>query len=231
MARSGPHQTGSHHAKSANVRQQDELHDLEHEKDLDNYQEGSLQTLYIGGSGFRRKGRAVHEQGDEKAMQQEIDDLKRQLRRAQRKQSLSSSDISSNDEEDTIYRQRSRTPPSESFSYEEEHLHKRKRRSPSRKGVGTNVMKKVLSQISKSPFTRGIEKAKLPKRFHQPTFAMYNGRTDLVEHVSQFKQKMVVHSQDEALMCRVFPSNLGPMPMRWFDGLRINSISSFKKLT
>ena len=60
---------------------------------------------------------------------------------------------------------------------------------------------------------------------------MYNGRTDPVKHVSQFKQKMAVHSQDEALMCRVFPSSLGPMPMRWFDGLRTNSISSFKKLT
>ena len=32
-------------------------------------------------------------------------------------------------------------------------------------------------------------------------------------------------------MCRVFPSSLGPMPMRWFDGLRSNSISSLKKLT
>ena len=92
-------------------------------------------------------------------------------------------------------------------------------------------MKKVLSQISKSPFTRGIENAKLPRRFHQPTFAMYNGRTNLVDHVSQFKLKIAVHSQDEALMCRVFPSNLGSMPMRWFDGLRKNSISSFKKLT
>ena len=60
---------------------------------------------------------------------------------------------------------------------------------------------------------------------------MYNGRTDPVEHVNQFKQKMTVHSQDEALLCRVFPSSLGPMPMRWFDGLRTNSISSFKKLT
>ena len=147
-------------------------------------------------------------------MQREIDELKRQLRRAQQKQSPPSSDVSSNDEEDTIYRQRSRTPPSESFSCEEEHLHKRKRRSPSRRGVGTDVMKKDLSQISKSPFTRGIEKAKLTRRFHQPTFAMYNGRTDPVEHVSQFKQKMVVHSQDETLMCRVFPSSLGPMPMR-----------------
>ena len=92
-------------------------------------------------------------------------------------------------------------------------------------------MKKALSQISKSPFTRGIEKAKLPRRFHQSTFTMYNGRTDPVKHVSQFKQKTAVHSQDEALMCRVFPSSLGPMPMKWFDRLRTNSISSFKKLT
>ena len=60
---------------------------------------------------------------------------------------------------------------------------------------------------------------------------MYNGRTDPVEHVSQFKQKMIVHSQDEALMCRVFPSSLGPMPMRWFDRLKTNSINSFKKFT
>ena len=60
---------------------------------------------------------------------------------------------------------------------------------------------------------------------------MYNGRTGPVEHVSQFKQKMAVHSQDEALLCKVFPSSLGPMPMRWFDELRTNSISSFKKLT
>ena len=230
MAGSGPHQTSPHHAESANVRQQDEPHNLEREKDLNNYQEGSLQTLHTGGSGFRRKCHAVHEQGDEKAMQREIDDLKRQLCRAQQKQSPPNSDVSSNDEEDTIYRQRSRTPPSKFFSCEEEHLHKRKRRSPSRRGVGIDVMKKALSPISKSPFTRGIEKAKLPSRFHQPTFPMYNGQMDPVEHVSQFKQKMVIHSQDEALMCRVFPSSFGPMPMRWFDGLRTNSISSFKKL-
>ena len=131
-----------------------------------------------------KEGHVAHEQGDEKAMQREIDDLKKQLRQAQQKRSPSSSDVSSNDEEDTIYRQWSRTPPSESFFCEEEHLHKRKRKSPSCKGIGTDVMKKALSQISKSPFTRGIENAKLPRRFHQPTFTMYNGRTDPVEHVS-----------------------------------------------
>ena len=101
--------------------------------------------LHTGGSGFWRKCHTMHEQGDEKAMQREIDDLKRKLHRAQRKQSPPSSDVSSNDEEYTIYRQRSRTPPSESFSYEEEHFHKRKRRNLSRKGVGTDVMKKALN--------------------------------------------------------------------------------------
>ena len=32
-------------------------------------------------------------------------------------------------------------------------------------------------------------------------------------------------------MCKVFLSSLGPMAMRWFDGLRPNSINSFKQLT
>ena len=42
---------------------------------------------------------------------------------------------------------------------------------------------------------------------------------------------MAVHSKDKALMCKVFPSSLGLMAMTWFDGLRANSIDSFKELT
>ena len=95
-------------------------------------------------------------------MQREIDDLKKRLHRAQRKQTPSNSDVSSNDDENASYRKRSETPPSESYSCEEEHSRKRRQRSPFGRKVGTNVMKKTLSQISKSPFTRGIEKAKLP---------------------------------------------------------------------
>ena len=59
---------------------------------------------------------------------------------------------------------------------------------------------------------------------------MYNGRTDTVEHVSHFNQRMVVHSKNEALMCKVFPSCLGPVAMRWFVGLRAGSIDSFNEL-
>ncbi|XP_050254809.1 uncharacterized protein LOC126700637 [Quercus robur] len=59
---------------------------------------------------------------------------------------------------------------------------------------------------------------------------MYNGHTDPVEHVSHFNQRMAVHSKNETLMCKVFPSSLGPMMMRWFDGLGAGSIDSFKEL-
>ena len=68
MAGLGPHQTSPHQVESVNIRQQDEFLNLEREKDLENYREGSLHTVHTGGSGFRRKGHAAHEQGDEKAM-------------------------------------------------------------------------------------------------------------------------------------------------------------------
>ena len=62
-------------------------------------------------------------------------------------------------------------------------------------------------------------------------FTIYNSRTDSVEHVSHLIQRMAVHSKDEALMCKVFPFNLGPVAMRWFNGLRAGSVDSFKELT
>ena len=126
MTGSGPHQTSPHHAESANIHQQGELYDLEHRNNMNNQQEGSLQTLHTGGGGYRRRSHLVHEEADEKDLQREIDDLKKRLRRAQRKQTPSSSEISSNDDEYASYRNRSETPPSESYSCEEEQSRKRR---------------------------------------------------------------------------------------------------------
>ena len=49
-----------------------------------------------------------------------------------------------------------------------------------------DTMSRALDQLSRSPFTRRIEEVTLPRRFQQPTFTIYNGNTDPVEHVSQF---------------------------------------------
>ena len=78
--------------------------------------------------------------------------------------------------------------------------------------------------------TRKIEGEKLSRRFNQSTFTIYNGQTNLVEHMSHFNQKMAVHSKNEALICKVFLSSPGLVAMRWFDGLRTDSIDFFKEL-
>ena len=49
--------------------------------------------------------------------------------------------------------------------------------------------------------------------------------------MSHFNQRMAVHSKNEALMCKGFPSSLGLVAMRWFNSLKMNSIDSYKQLT
>ncbi|XP_050241279.1 uncharacterized protein LOC126690198 [Quercus robur] len=164
-------------------------------------------------------------------MQKEIDHLKRSLCHEHKRRAPSNSDYSSDDEEDQDYRQRSRTPPSESFLYDEDYCHSHRSNNSSSRGLVNDAMNKALNQVSKSPFTRWIEGGRFPRRFTQPTFTLYNGRTNPVEHISHFNQKMTIHSKNEALMCKVFPSSLGPVAMRWFNGLRAGSINSFKELT
>ena len=105
--------------------------------------------------------------------------------------------------EDSIYRSRSKTPPSESFSTSSRldrvgRHSKRHKDSSFPKSMGNDAMSKALCQIAKSPFTWRIDRAKLPHRLTQPIFIIYNGRTDLVEHVSQFNQRMAIHSRNEA---------------------------------
>ena len=184
MEGSGPCQT-----EHADSQRQDNFLNLEREKDQDKQREGSVNTSHTSRSRSKGKYHASHKRNDRKALQQEIDDLKKKLRRTQQKRPSPGSDTSS--DEDNEYMRRSRTPPNETFSYKEEQPCKRGHKSPSYQGLANDAMSKALS-ISQSPFTHRIEGAELPRRFHQPTFVIYNGRTDSVEHVSQFNQRMAV---------------------------------------
>ena len=67
----------------------------------------------------RGKSHVSHAE-NEKEMQREISELKKKLRRARRKRASLESESSSGDTEDDTYRQRSKTPPSETFSSDEE---------------------------------------------------------------------------------------------------------------
>ena len=233
MVGSSPHRAGSHQPEPARSQQQGNFPNPKRDRNEENgrFREESVNTTQTGRSHSRVDSHVSPRQNDEQAMPREINDLKRKLRHAQRRRSHPNPDFPSDDESDDDYRQRSRTPPSETFSHEEEHHQRRKRKSPSPRGLGHDAMNRALDQLSKSPFTHRIEGATLPRRFQQPAFPLYSSNTDRVEHVSQFNQRMAIHSKNEALMCKVFPSNLGPVAMRWFNGLKENSVDSYRQLT
>ena len=70
----------------------------------------------------------------------------------------------------------------------------------------------------------------MPRHFTRPPFTTYDGKIDLVEHVSHFTQLMALYSWNDGLLCKVFPSSLDPTTMRWFNSLKKGSIHSFSEL-
>uniref|UniRef100_A0A2N9IAR1 Uncharacterized protein n=1 Tax=Fagus sylvatica TaxID=28930 RepID=A0A2N9IAR1_FAGSY len=88
-----------------------------------------------------------------------------------------------------------------------------------------------LRQISHSPFSSRIERAKLPARIAPLNLITYNGKTDHVAHLSHYRRSMALHNGDDILMCRIFPSSLGDVALRWFDRLEHGSIHSWTELS
>ena len=146
MVGSGPHRAGSHQPEPARSQQQGNFPNPKRDRNEENgrFRKESVHTTQTSKSHSRVGSHVSQSQNDKQAMQREINNLKRKLRHAQRRQSHSSPDMPSDDESDNDYRQRSRTPPSETFSHEEGHYRRRKRKSPSPRGLGNNAMSKAL---------------------------------------------------------------------------------------
>ena len=93
-----------------------------------------------------------------------------------------------------------------------------------------DAMSHALCKVTQSLFLDNIELAQMPSRFTLPPFNSYDGKMDPVKHVSRYIQMMSLHTHNDVLMCKVFPSSLGPTALRWFNGLRKGSIHSFAEL-
>ena len=82
-----------------------------------------------------------------------------------------------------------------------------------------DAMSRALRRATRSSFSDDIERALMPSRLTRPPFNSYDGKTDPVKHISHYIHMMSLHSHNDALMCKVFPSKLEPMALRWFNGL------------
>uniref|UniRef100_A0A2N9GNU9 Uncharacterized protein n=1 Tax=Fagus sylvatica TaxID=28930 RepID=A0A2N9GNU9_FAGSY len=89
---------------------------------------------------------------------------------------------------------------------------------------------KALDLISSSPFSDEIELAELPERFTAPRLEIYNGRTDPVAHIDHYHHRMALWRYKDPLMCRIFPSSLGEVALRWFNQLERGTIGSWSQM-
>ena len=70
----------------------------------------------------------------------------------------------------------------------------------------------------------------MPERYPVPRFEIYNGRTDPVTHIGHYHQSMALSRNNDPLMCRLFPSSLGEVAVRWFNQFEVRTIYSWDQL-
>ena len=79
-------------------------------------------------------------------------------------------------------------------------------------GVATPLKKILLHSYADSPFANSITLDEMPKNFSFPNMKMYDGMTNLTDHIPSYKQRMfmatIQQEQHEACICKSFGSNL-----------------------
>lgn len=58
----------------------------------------------------------------------------------------------------------------------------------------------------------------------------YNETTDLDEHLDAFLIQANLYTNDDAILCRVFPTSLKGEALTWYSGFPPRSIDSFDTL-
>ncbi|XP_017245373.1 uncharacterized protein LOC108217031 [Daucus carota subsp. sativus] len=101
-------------------------------------------------------------------------------------------------------------------------------------GVPKLLEKATPTSYADSPFVDDIALVKTPKRFNVPSMKAYDGSTDPLEHVAQYKQRMftvpITKDLREACMCKCFGSTLAGPALQWFVNLPNGSIETFADL-
>ena len=69
-----------------------------------------------------------------------------------------------------------------------------------------------------------------PRGFSIPPFPMYDGSSDLYDHMLHYNQAMILNAGDDRLLCKVFPASLKGPALAWFHKLPRGSINTFGEL-
>ena len=77
-----------------------------------------------------------------------------------------------------------------------------------------------------------------PKDFAFPSFKQFDGKSDHVDRIFNFQQKMALETKNEAILCKVFSTTLVGPTLAWFRvlesmeklGRKVTAISMEKEI-
>ena len=81
-----------------------------------------------------------------------------------------------------------------------------------------------------SPLGQHILSYEPPRGFAISSFTMYDGSSNLYDHMLNFNQEMILNARNDRLLCKVFPTSLKGPSLAWFQKLPQRSINSFREL-
>ena len=84
--------------------------------------------------------------------------------------------------------------------------------------------------VNKSPFAEWIVDEPKPKDFVVPSFKQFDGKTDPIDHVFNFQQKMALEMRNEAILYKAFSTTFVGPALAWFKQLLEKSVNSFEDL-
>lgn len=82
---------------------------------------------------------------------------------------------------------------------------------------GTTTKKYTLEDICPYPFDRSLNMIPFPKHCEIPKFDRYNGKTDPIDHVRDFKNLTLEFAYEDTYLMRLFPRSLGVHSMEWLS--------------
>ena len=91
-----------------------------------------------------------------------------------------------------------------------------------------DLAEQAVRGINRTAFADWIQSEPKPKDFTTPTIKVFEGKTDPLNQIYQFQQKMALETRNEAIICKVFSTTLAGPALLWFRQIPECSINGFE---
>ena len=88
-----------------------------------------------------------------------------------------------------------------------------------------------LDDMLSMPFSPQFINYEPSRGFMVPKFTTYDGTSDPFDHIMHYGQLMTLVIRYDALLCKVFLTNLHGQALSWFHRLPKNSVNNFRDLS